>query len=40
MEWLGIFLEAVRGRKFQFQNFWTEFRNFLEFFVLFFDSPG
>ena len=29
---LKAFLEAVKGRKFQSQNFWTECRNFLDCF--------
>ena len=28
IEWFGIGLEAVKGRKFQSSNFWTECRNF------------
>ena len=40
MYWLGIGLEAVKGRKFQSSNFWTECRKFYEFLGLFSDSPG
>ena len=45
--WLEVFLEAVRGHKFQSKIFGTKCRNFLEYFrtvwvefsELFFDSP-
>ena len=38
--WLEIGLEAMKGRKFQSQIFWTECRNFYEFLELFSNSPG
>ena len=37
--WFGIGLEAVKRRKFQSSNFWTECMNFYEFSGIFLDSP-